>query len=370
MLSDYLINEIKNRDFFKNVDHFHDHDEIQTDLILGTPSKKPDYLTIIIPVYDHPLNFIIRAINSALNQEGTSVSYKVLIIEDYAFPDKDNGVEKYLNDNPNDKILYYKNRKNLGVFGNWNRGIQLANSEWVTLLHSDDFYKANFLKNMLPIILNDSSIDQLACKYELLDYTKDNVDESSLQIEPKGNTTLRKVDYREYMYEMFTSVKGSIYKKKTLLDIGGFRSQDVALGLDDYSLMMRYAYYYNTFYLDAVLYVDSWGFNDSLNTKHWYPQLIADYYMWKSIEKKRSGLIRYAYEQKDKYFLITRAREFADGTSYIKKKIPIDFEELYKVCDITSEEVNTLPIIIGKGLVKIDQFIIKNSQKKKRIELK
>lgn len=369
MLDDYLIEEVKTRDFFKNVNHFRDFDDIKSNLVLGNESSDDVFLTIIIPVYDHPIRFISRAIESALNQDDPGIDYKVLIIDDYASDDKDNGVEGYLREHPDDKIIYYKNEKNLGVFGNWNRGIELSKSQWVTLLHSDDFYKPNFLKNMIRIIKENQNIDQLACKYEMLDYTSGVVNESDAMKPAEGRVVLRKIDYREYMYNMFTSVKGSIYRKDTLIDIGGFRSQDIALGLDDYSLMMRYAYQYNTYYLDTVLYVDSWGFNDSLNLKHWYPQLIADFFMWKDIERKRSPLIRWAYKLKDVKVLVKRAIAYSDGTSYIKKKVPIDFEELYRICGLKSGNYKTITIFIGRAFAKADEIRIKMSQKRKHITL-
>ena len=361
--------EIRERDFFRNVDHFHDFDDVETALVMGEWPAEEVFLTVIIPVYDHPIHFITRAIDSALNQEEAGITYRLLIIDDYAVPGGDNGVEAYLRAHPDPRILYYKNRRNMGVFGNWNRGIQLARSKWVALLHSDDFYKPNYLKNMIPIIRARQEIDQLACRYGLLDYTKNDVDEAAAMARAVGSASLRKVDYREYTYEMFTSVKGSLYKRDTLIEIGGFRSQGMALGLDDYPLMMRYAYHYNTYYLDAVLYMDSWGFNDSLNIKHWYPQLIADYFMWKDMERKRGPLVRWAYDKKDKYMLIDRARAYADGTSYIGKKIPVDFKELYQICGIRSEHIPKLTTYIGKGIVKADQKWIKLSQKRVNIEL-
>ena len=36
----------------------------------------------------------------------------------------------------------------------------------------------------------------------------------------------------------------------------------------------------NTYLLEDELYLNSWAHNDSLNTKHWYPELVENYYMW------------------------------------------------------------------------------------------
>lgn len=363
MIEKKMIDEIKSRDFFQIVNHYHDYDNIETELKFGSWGEKEVFLSIIIPVYDHPIDFIIRAIESAKNQN-ISLDYKILIIDDYAFEGKNNGVEDYVLNHPDDKIIYYKNKKNMGVFANWNRGIMLSKAKWITILHSDDFFKPNYLKTMVSIINAKPEIDQIACPYEMIDYTNGDVDEEKYRKPYVGKAILRKVDYREYMYGMFTSVKGSMYTKKSLIEIGGFMNQGDGLGLDDYPLMMRYAYYYNTYYLDKVLYVDSWGFNDSLNLKHWYPELIANFFMWKCMERKRKGIIKWAYSIKDKYNLVTRAHSFEDGTSWVKKKIDIDYEELYRVCNISSEHIPFFTCYASKGLVKMDQKVIKFKQKK------
>ena len=146
-------------------------------------------------------------------------------------------------------------------------------------------------------------------------------------------------------------------------------NQGDGLGLDDYPLMMRYAYYFNTYYVDSALYADSWGFNDSLNTKHWYPELIANYYMWKNIEKKRSIAIRWIYAYMTKYMLIVRAKKFEDGTSFVKKKIDIDYKELYDVCNIKSDKFSSVWLKIVRFIVKMDQKRIRFLQKKEKINI-
>ena len=368
MIEDRFIDEIKNRDFFKIVNHYDDFKSIETDLVIGSWPEKEVLLSVIIPVYNHPIDFIVRAINSALNQ-GVEEDYRILIIDDFTIEGEDNGVESYLKDHPDPRILYYKNKKNMGVFANWNRGIELSRAKWITILHTDDFFKPNYLKNMIRILTKHPQIDQIACPYEMLDYTKGNVDLKRAMTPNTGKAVLRKVDYREYMYGMFTSIKGSIYTRRSLIDIGGFMNQGIALGLDDYPLMMRYAYYFNTYYLDMPMYVDSWGYNDSLNTKHWYPELIANYYMWKCIETKMSGIVKWAYSEKDKYNLITRAKAYEDGTSWVGKKIDIDYDELYRVCGIEDETINPLTCTIAKGIVKADQKLIKLKQKSEIVDI-
>lgn len=55
------LEEVRSRDFLKIVNHYHDFDNTETKLILGE-NQKNIFLTIILPVYDHPQEFIRRAI--------------------------------------------------------------------------------------------------------------------------------------------------------------------------------------------------------------------------------------------------------------------------------------------------------------------
>ncbi|RDU58459.1 glycosyltransferase [Helicobacter sp. MIT 99-5507] len=57
-------------------------------------------------------------------------------------------MQNLLESNYKNKLSFYKNHKNLGLFGNFNRCIELANGKWVCLLHDDDILLPNYLKEM------------------------------------------------------------------------------------------------------------------------------------------------------------------------------------------------------------------------------
>lgn len=362
--------EVRKRDFLAKQDHYRDFDTISTDLVLGNRQEREIFLSIIVPVYNHPISFIKRAINSALNQH-CDYLFEMIVIDDYIQNKGEKSeTEKFLRDINDTRIIYYKNRSNLGVFANWNRGIELAKGKWITILHTDDFFKDNFLQNMKNILDEHPEIDQLACNYKLLNFKKNNID---IKKEYRGSANcaiVRKVKYTEYLYEMKTSVKGSFYKRKTLLDIGGFRSQGDGIGLDDYPLMMRYAYYYNTYLVEDVLYLDSWGYNDSLNPKHWYPELVENYYMWLYFAKRELPIIRNIYKTRAKYLLKKRAIQYKNGTSWIGIPINIDMEQLKNDCEIDFMNGNKIEEIISTFLVKCFNYVKKHPYRKFRFNIK
>ena len=88
-------------------------------------------LSIVIPTYKR-VNGAISAIKSVL--VNTDIVYEIVVINND--PLTDNAIEKFVK-NKGSNISYYIN-KNLGMFGNWNKGISLAKGKYITILHDDD----------------------------------------------------------------------------------------------------------------------------------------------------------------------------------------------------------------------------------------
>lgn len=231
------LNEVKTRDFLEIKSQYRKWDSIKTECLFGNRVGDA-LLTIIIPVYDHPFELMKRAVNSVLYQR-CDYSYQILIIDDFAGRKEESNFEKYIRELDDNRIIYYKNEKNIGVFGNWNRGIELAKSKWVTILHTDDFYKSNYLQAMKSIVDKHPEIDQLACKYKLVNLADKTLNFNEEYQSNSGTAKVYKVSYLDYLYEMYTSVKGAWFKRDALIEIGGFRSQGDGLGLDDYPLMLK-----------------------------------------------------------------------------------------------------------------------------------
>lgn len=367
MISKKDLNEIRNRDFLKNKNHFRDFDDIKTNYLFGYKVENA-FLTVIVPYYDHPIEFAKRALNSVLNQY-CDYEIQILVIDEKANNQSSNSFldyVRYLND---PRIICYQNEHSLGVFANWNRAIELSDSKWITILHTDDFYKDNYLQNMKKILDENPQIDQLACNYKMLNFLKDKIDVEKEFQGRCSNSTVRKVHYTEYFYDMVTSVKGSVYKKDKLIELGGFRNQGDGIGLDDYPLMLRFAYYYNTYLLEEVLYLDSWGYNDSLNLKHWYPELVENYYMWLYFAKKETGWIQKLYLNRAKYLLGYRAVQYNDGTSWIGVPVPIDFNQLAIDCQLNNVNVNIVRKKINGICIKIVQVIKKRGMIKYSVNI-
>ncbi|AJD05246.1 glycosyltransferase family 2 protein [Campylobacter lari] len=133
---------LKCKDNFKNTKH------IKSISILQQNLKTQPKFTIAIPTYKR-VDELLRALHSAIEQKYNE-DYEILIIENLD-NFNDDTLEKILRKNYSEKINYYKNQSNLGMVGNWNRCLELAQGEWVCLLHSDDAIMPDYLDEISKI---------------------------------------------------------------------------------------------------------------------------------------------------------------------------------------------------------------------------
>ncbi|WJS94221.1 glycosyltransferase [Flavobacterium johnsoniae] len=100
--------------------------------------KAPTY-TIAIPVYMRILGFK-NALESALLVDGVT---EILVVDDNSNHDE---FERICNSFNDDRIKYFKNKENAGLFANWNKCIQKATGDFVSILCSDDLIEPNAYK--------------------------------------------------------------------------------------------------------------------------------------------------------------------------------------------------------------------------------
>ena len=129
-------------DYLLNGGDIHKYDLIKSKLIYGKPKKCK--FSIIIPTYKR-VDFLREAIQSAVDQDYPD--FEVVIVDNNDDDEKiAEKVKGLISDFESDKILYYRNEKNIGIYGNTLRAAQLANGEYVALLNDDDLLNPSYLK--------------------------------------------------------------------------------------------------------------------------------------------------------------------------------------------------------------------------------
>lgn len=99
--------------------------------------KKP-LVSVIIPTYNREKNLEI-AINSVIYQ--TYNNYEIIVVDDNSLDNTEYLVKKIINKNLNKvKIIYIKNKTNMGNAETRNIGIKIASGLYITFLDDDDMY--------------------------------------------------------------------------------------------------------------------------------------------------------------------------------------------------------------------------------------
>lgn len=98
-------------------------------------------VSILMPIYQTPPNFLKEAIDSILAQ--SYKDYEFIILND----SPENPDLRLVIDNYTDRrIRYYENAKNLGIAGSYNRLLELANCEYAAMMNHDDISHPDRIK--------------------------------------------------------------------------------------------------------------------------------------------------------------------------------------------------------------------------------
>ena len=119
-------------------------------------------VSVCIPTYNRA-NYVGEAIKSVLNQ--TLKDLELIIVDDASTDNSIEVIEKF----KDPRIKFYKNEKNLGMVGNWNKAVSLASGKYITILHSDDKYLPQFLAAESKLLDRDPEIGYIFSACRIID---------------------------------------------------------------------------------------------------------------------------------------------------------------------------------------------------------
>ncbi|MDD3037282.1 glycosyltransferase family 2 protein [Bacteroides sp.] len=249
---------------FEYNDCFAQQHSVDSNLIFGHLEYDLE-VTIVIPTFRRG-NMIREAIDSALQQNYPTEKFGVIVVDND--PQRNCETEKLMTTEYKQysHICYYKNRENLGLYGNWNRCFELAHSKWVVLLHDDDFLFDNFLLEAMAFLHQNNSCDIAVLKPEMENWLDDGMPFKKRNYRSKlpilSIIPLRPRDYI-FLGNYFGSPTGCIFLRKVVLDQGGFNPSVYPSA--DTMFMLRMAMQYKVLLYCKVLGARRIGQNVSLN---------------------------------------------------------------------------------------------------------
>lgn len=184
--------------------------------------------------------YIGQTIQSVLEQ--TFQDFELVIV-DNSSPDNTQEVVKSFSDA---RIKYFRNNTNIGMVKNWNRAILLATGDYISMLHSDDFYLPGILEVESKILDLNPNVGLVYSDCEFIDKTG-----KQISVAPsfpsdyikKGVSELKKLLLGNYMPPPTVMVRKECYKK-----LGEYRGD-----YSDYEMWMRICLYYDIAYISKIL---------------------------------------------------------------------------------------------------------------------
>ncbi|SDP86463.1 Glycosyltransferase involved in cell wall bisynthesis [Eubacterium maltosivorans] len=222
-----------------NTNYFNDNKFVKSfNCFENFPKLDNPFITIAIPTYKR--GYLLKeAIISAINQEKVDFSYEIVVVDNEPSNNETLKLMKLFAEDP--KVIYFKNEKNLGMFGNWNRCFELARGNWVALLHDDDLLYPNYLKR-ISYFINKKKKAKCIC-----------VERNSIgKNEPIQNwkAKLKKKFFKNHLYKinsidnyiLYGNVYaaptcGTIFNKQAVLKSGGF-NPDMGVSADWFMLIL------------------------------------------------------------------------------------------------------------------------------------
>lgn len=118
-------------------------------------------VSICIPTYNGA-SYLEACLDSALAQ--TFPDFEVLIVDDQSTDQSYQIAQAYATRDP--RIRVVRNKHNLGLVGNWNQCILLAQGEWVKFLFQDDILEPNCIERMFAVCGPNTSM--VVCKRNII----------------------------------------------------------------------------------------------------------------------------------------------------------------------------------------------------------
>jgi glycosyltransferase involved in cell wall biosynthesis len=250
----------QNMDFFKIVDNFAKTAHYRSIPIIKTTLDFVPKITIAIPTYKRP-ELLKLALDSALNQTDYS-DFEVVIVDND--PERDCETERLLKTYTDKRLCYYKNAENIGMFGNWNRCIELSRGEYLTILNDDDLLSNNYLSTVLVFKDKLKKIDALFVGINVL--WESTLKGDDLLIVKEKENKCRKIFPINFLFgNINPGSLGVFFRKETLIKIGGF--DDVFYPISDYVFFLNYvAKFKEVYYISNRLAYYRLSVNESLKT--------------------------------------------------------------------------------------------------------
>lgn len=176
-------------------------------------------VSVIMPSWNTG-KFIAESIQSVINQ--TYQNWELLIVDDCSADNTDAVVASF----DDDRIKYFKNKKNRGAALTRNRAMREAQGEWIAFLDSDDIWVPEKLKKQLDFMKRNGYI------FSYHDFIKIDEESQPLNVYVTGPDVVTKKKMYHYGYSGCLTV---MYSAKAM---GLVQIKDIKKN-NDYAILLK-----------------------------------------------------------------------------------------------------------------------------------
>ena len=120
-------------------------------------------VSVLLPVYNTPEDFLRQAIESILHQ--TYTDFELLIINDASTIDVESVIKSY----SDKRIKYFKNATNLGISGTRNLLLDKAAGKYLAIMDHDDISLPERLAREVEFLDQNPSVGVVSCRAQIID---------------------------------------------------------------------------------------------------------------------------------------------------------------------------------------------------------
>ena len=181
-------------------------------------------VSIIIPVFNGE-RYLRSSLDSILNQ--TYANIEVIVMDDASTDRTPEVVGAY-----GDRVRYYRQASNRGIYGNMNDGIDKSRGEFIAIYHADDIYHPTIVEHEVQFLDSYPAAGAVFCQDIFIDPDGHETGRLRIPLEARGS---RPLDYRvvincllTYKNHLFVCptcmVRASVYHDVGVYRDGEFRN--------------------------------------------------------------------------------------------------------------------------------------------------
>lgn len=235
--------------------------------------NNPELVSVLIPTYNYA-RFLDEAIQSVFGQ--SYQNFELIIVDNNSTDNTTEIVSKYLND---PRVSFYKNKKNLGLVGNWNKCLEYAKGTYIKFLLADDKFAPTVLEEMVSVMRRYPNVVLVTSNSEMFG------SRSKLRI--SNFIGLQKG--RELIYNCLKEGSGNLIgepttvmiRKSTLDEVGKFNAEYACLV--DFNFWLRLLNHGDAYFIAKSLSyfrVHNDQFSSKLNVGNW----IEEYKFYREVK--------------------------------------------------------------------------------------